>query len=413
MPLLLNQLQASSVRLFTPWKGVWFADVEVVLDETGIVPFGPCILTIGVVPMVGVIDPSASGSFAKSAKVRVLGGGGGWGKTVLPLPFANPAGVLSTAVYSATAAEVLEVVVDVVPSLLGSTTYLRSAGPASGVFASGVDWYVSPTGVTFVGPRLPLPYDPLSTEILSWDPLTRTAELSSDLPIAPGTILLDPLRFDGPLVVRDVEQTWGAAGARATCWCAGKSGSRLAGALSALVAASTALTYLKTYVYRVVLQDPASEALILQIVDPTTGVPNALPIDLWMGVPGIGAKVLLGSEVLVMFANGEPGRPCVVGFRHGDVPILLEIGTGLGGPLALAVGTQAQIAAIDVAIAAIATWIAAVTALAATPPTSTTFTLFGLAMAAPGATVAGVLGGLAAAVAAAVPSATSHLVVSD
>lgn len=84
--------------------------------------------------MVSVIDPSASGSFAKSAKVRVLGGGGGWGKTVLPLPFANPAGVLSTAVYSATAAEVLEVVVDVVPNLLGSTTYLRSAGPASSVF---------------------------------------------------------------------------------------------------------------------------------------------------------------------------------------------------------------------------------------------------------------------------------------
>ena len=50
MPLLLNQLQASSVRLFTPWKGVWCADVEVVLDETGIVPFGRCILTIGVVP---------------------------------------------------------------------------------------------------------------------------------------------------------------------------------------------------------------------------------------------------------------------------------------------------------------------------------------------------------------------------
>ncbi len=359
MPLLLNQLQASSVRLFTPWNGVWFADVDVVLDAIGIVPIGPCILTVGSTPMKGTIDPRASGSFAKTAKVRVVGGGAGWDKKVLPLPITNPAGVLSTAVYAATAAEVLETVVDVLPTLLASKAYLRSAGPASSVFA-GRDWYVSPLGVTFVGPRLPLPYNPTTTEILSWDPLTRVAELSGDDPIAPGTILIDPLRFDGPLIVRDVEQTWGADGARATCWCAEEKGSRLAKGLAAFVTASAGVPYLKTYVYRVVLQDPALDTLALQIVDPTTGIPNALPIDMWMGVPGASAKVLLGSEVLVSFANGEPGRPCVVGFKPKAKPLELSFDA-----IRVAIGLGAKPVATAPEIIA---WAGAVVAACATAP---------------------------------------------
>ncbi len=344
------------MRLVTPWHGVWFADVDVVLDEIGIVPKGPCVLTIGTTPMKGTIDSRASGSFAKTAKVRVLGGGGGWDKKVLPLPFSNPAGVLSSAVYAATGAEVLETVVDVLPTLLASKAYLRSAGPASSVFGAR-DWYVSPLGVTFVGPRLPLPYNPATTEILSWDPLTRVAELSGDDPIAPGTILLDPLRFDGPLIVRDVEQTWGAAGARATCWCAEEKGSRLAKGLAAFVTATAGVPYLKTYVYRVVLQDPALKTLALQIVDRTTGAPDALPIEMWMGVPGASAKPLPGSEVLVTFANGDPGRPYVVGFKPAAKPLELSfdairIAMGLGAkPVATAPEIIAWAAAVVTACA--------------------------------------------------------------
>ncbi len=261
-----------------------------------------------------------------------------------------------------------------------------------------------------------MPFNPLTTDILSWDPLTRTAELACDDPIAPGTILLDPLRFSGPLIVRDVEQTWTASGgARATVWCAESSGSRLQTAIANLVTEKINLPALKTYRYRVALQNPADESLVLQIIDPSTGAPNAIPFDMWMGVPGVGAKVTPGTEVLVQFTADEPPRPVVVGFKGGvsQIPILLELGTGLGGPLALAVGTQGQMTAIAVAISALAAYVAAVTALAATPPTSTSFTLFGIAMAAPGGTVATALAGLTAAIAGLVPTATSHLVVSD
>lgn len=413
MPFLVNQLQALSIRLVTPWTGVWFADVDIALDETGIVPFGKVALTIGTTVYLGTVDPRASGAFAKTAKVRILGGGGGWDKTVLPIHIHNPATVLSTAVYTATASEVGEVVVDVLPKPLGQD-YARCAGPASRVFGDA-DWYVTPQGVTTVGPRLPLPYDPTSVDILSWDPLTRTAELASDAPITPGTILLDPLRFTGPLIVRDVEQTWGSdSGARATAWCAEKKGSRLQTALASLVTEKAGIPFLKTYRYRVILQDPSTEALALQIIDPTCGAPNALPFSMWMGVPGVGAKVLLGTEVLVGFVNGDPSQPVVTGFKHGDIPVLLELGTGLGGPLALSVGTQAQITALTTAVGALAAYVAALTALATLPaPTATNFSLFGAAMLTPGATVATALGNLATTVTGFIPTATSHLVVSD
>ncbi len=419
LPLLVNQLQAISVRLVTPWDGVWFADADVVLDETEIVPFGPCSLTVGSVVYVGTVDPHASGKFGKSAKIRILAGGGGWSKLVLPMHFSSPATVLSTTVYAATAAEVGEVVVDSLPKPLGKD-FVRFGGlplvgpprPASAIF-EGVDWYVTPQGITTVGPRIPLPYNPVTTEVLSFEPRDRTLTVASDEPITPGTIFLDPLRFSGALTARDVEQTWSAeGGARATIWCAEEKGSRLQTALSNLVAAKSGLAHLKTYRYRIVLQEP-DESLILQNIDPASGAPDAIPFPMWMGVPGVGAKVLPGSEVLVTFTADNPPRPAVVGFEPGRVPLLIEFGESSKGPIAMATGTQAQIAALEAQIAAITAWIAAVTALAALPPTSTTFTLFGLAMAAPGATVAGLSAAQIPVIAANVLPATSTLLVSD
>lgn len=405
MPLLLNQLQATAVRLVTPWTGVWYADVDVALDDTGAVPSGSVSLTVGTSAFLGTVDARASGAFAKTGKVRVLAGGGGWDKPVAPVHVNNPASVLSTMVYAATAAEVGEVVVDVAPKPLGQD-YVRAAGPASRVF-EGADWYVTPQGITMVGPRTVVPYDPTSVEILSYDPLTRTAELASDAPIAPGTILLDPLRFTGPLTVRDVEQTWTAGGgARATAWCADSKGSRLATALATLVAVKAGVPYLKTYRYRVVLQDPATEKLTLQIVEPDDGVPNAIPFAMWLGVPGFGAKVLPGSEVLVQFVAGDPTQPVVVAFKSGQLPILLEIGLGVS-PLALSAGVQTQITALQAQIVAIQAHQAAI---GAAPVTATGAVIAALPtfVAAAAAVTSGAL-----AVTGAVPLATSIRVVSD
>jgi hypothetical protein len=429
IPMLLNQLPVVAAKINVPATGVWIADLDVDLDVTGIVPIGKAILTIGTTLLTGTIDPRATGKVGSKAHVQLIGGGGGWDSHVLALHLHNDVGVISSQVYAQTAAEVGEVVVDSKPTRLG-TDYARTSGPASRVL-SGVDWFVDFTGVTIVGPRLPVPFNPLNVDILDWDPGERKATLASTDLIVPGTVLLD-VRF-GTATVRDIEHTFGPDGARATAYCATSDipplpgahietpGGRLARALGALARESVAPEYLKQHRYRVVIQG-GDKRVTLQSVDLLSKVPAfLLDIEVWPGFAGASFLFVPGTEVMVSFNDGDPAQPVIVGFAKTSPPPLeaqieavrIALGTVAIDPVAKAPGTQAQIAALTVAVGAVAAWIAAVTALAATPPTSTTFTLFGAAMAAPGATVAGALGGLAAAVAAQVPIATSTKVFSD
>lgn len=333
LPLFLNALNVVRARLSTPCTGTWVADLDVDLDATGILPSGKATLTVGTAILLGTVDPRSSGKFGPKGHVRLVGGGGGWDKKVVALHLHNDFGVLSTAVFSVTAAEVGELVVDALPKRLG-VDFVRSAGPASRVL-SGFDWHVDHSGVTIVGPRPPVPFNPLAVEILEWDPQTRRATLATGEVVLPGTILVD-LRF-GKATVRDVEQTFGPDGARTVAWCetanvpavpgtsaAEVAGSRLARALGALAKESAGVTYLRRYLYRVVIQG-ADKRVTLQSVSLTTSVPAILQqIDIWPGVIGASATVTPGTEVLVVFIDGDPAQPAVVGFAS-DAPLALEL----------------------------------------------------------------------------------------
>ncbi len=319
--LRLNDLRATSVRFVLPWRGAWLADVDVDLGTAKTLPSGKAALLVGsAAPLVCSVDPKGSGPMGAKGRARVLGGGGGWSKPVGPKHYHNDLGVLSTAVLSTTAAEVGESVVELAPTRLGPD-YVRGAGPASSVLA-GLDWYVTPQGVTMVGPRAQLPAG-TAVEVLSWDPGSQRAELAAAELVQPGTILVDQ-RF-GTAVVRDVVQTFGEGGGRATAWCSSSASSRLVDALARLVVEKSRSRYLARYRYRVVLQG-VDERLALQAVERAPGLPDMLPIAMWGGVPGMGAKLVPGVEVLVEFIAGDPSRPVVTGF-DGKPPVVLELTT--------------------------------------------------------------------------------------
>src|SRR5579864_3731902 len=108
-PPTLNGFRAISVRLLIPYRGVWIADVELDLDIVATAPTsGPAVLIVGGTTLKGTIDPRGSSTFVGKASARVVGGGNGWETVLPPQHFHIPAGVTSTAVYSATAAAVLE-----------------------------------------------------------------------------------------------------------------------------------------------------------------------------------------------------------------------------------------------------------------------------------------------------------------
>lgn len=434
--ILLNALRGLGLRITTPKAGAWFADVDVDL-ELPVLPVGPAVLTVGTTILKGTIDERHSSRFGSKAKIRLVGGGGGWDKPVPPLHIHNDAGVLSTAIYAITAASVGEPpVVEFGPPKLFGVDYVRLQGAASSVFA-GVEWWVDILGITHTGPRIPLPAPPAPLiDIVEWDPTSKVAVIATDILIQPGMTLLDPVRF-GTATVVDVEQTFGEDGARAIAWCSTPSvagavsaalasppasaGTQLVRALGALARQSAGVALLKTYAYRVVVQAPDGR-VNLQLKSVVGEAPPFLTlIDIWAGLPGMTCKLTPSSIVTVAFIEGDPGRPTIVAFDPKNPPAIelkldalrIALGTLAAFPVSKAPATQAQIAAITAAIGAIAAWIAAVTALAATPPTSTTFTLFGAAMAAPGATVAAALGGLAAAITALVAPATSTKTFTD
>lgn len=319
--LAVNGLTATSVRLFQPWSGAWVADADFDLETVPMVPVGPAILKVGTAVLLGTVDPDASGKFGEKARARIIGGGGGWHRTVSARHFHNDVGVFSAAVIAATAAEVGEKAVDASPSRLG-VDYMRSAGPASRVLA-GRDWYVELTsGTTIVGPRATLPANPLTVEVLDWDPEQQRAEIASDDIVSPGTVLVDT-RF-GTATIRDVEQTFSAGGARATAWCSEKASTRLVGLLSSLVGERGRTLYLKPHHYRIVAQGPDGR-LTLQAVRKTSGVPDSIALPIWYGAPGLKSELVTpGTECAVVFLDGDPAQPAVVSFYGGN-----ELATGI------------------------------------------------------------------------------------
>lgn len=352
--LALNALRATTMRFLIPQSGPWIADVDFELPPVPVVPSGRCTLKVDLQVLIGTIDPSASGRHGELARARVIAGGGGWHKPVKPLPFHSDAGVLSTQVLAATAAEVGEVLVDASPTILG-VDYLRSAGPASRVLA-GLSWYVDFQGITLVAPRVPIPLSPLAT-VLSWNAKEQRAEIACDTLIVPGTTIVNP--EIGAVTVRDVEQTFSSKGARATVWCASESvagaitggssspKSRLTALLGALAREATGATFLKEYPYRVVSTNPADGRLTVQAKTRSLGVPDALLLTVMPGLPGTTVIPKPGSEVMVGFANGDPALPVVVAFDKSQAleitidTLSLKVGAGALNVIAAPVGPSA------------------------------------------------------------------------
>lgn len=392
-PLTLNGIRAISVKILIPWRGAWVADVT--LDSEAIeaiVPIlnaeTPAILIIGDKILSGTIDPRGSGTFVDRATARVVGGRGGWDKTVPPQHFYNPGGALTTTlVYLATGGLVGEVTADPIPQVLGEH-YARVGGPASRVFGDR-DWHVDPiTGVTTTAPWVSLPADPTATQVTDWDASSQRATLTSDSLIFPGTILIDA-RFNGSApVIRDLEATFNADGSSIEAWCADSFHGRLDYALRNMCFEWGKAAQNATYVYRFVIA--VGDKLALQGITPNA--PDLNPIEQWSGMSGVISKLLPGTEIVVGFYGSDFSNPYLVSCSPLALPLEVDIGGGATPvvPSPWAVGVASAFAAYNAGIAAagatppvtlpsIATFCAAIitltatlqTALAALPPPAT------------------------------------------
>jgi hypothetical protein len=134
-----------SGSLMMPRYGAWVADVALAVQTT--LP-SPVTLTVGTLSLVGAVV--RAGAYAGSRAYRLVGGYGGWRRSVGARAYANAAGVSSAMVLGDLAAEVGEVVAINAPEYLGAS-YVRTAGPASTTLRQiAATWWVDGTGTTQV-----------------------------------------------------------------------------------------------------------------------------------------------------------------------------------------------------------------------------------------------------------------------
>lgn len=355
--ITINGLSARAARLVVPWIGAWVLDLDVDLATVPVVPSGKATVLVGAAPnvttLVGTVDADHSGRFGETARVRVIGGGGGWRKNVRAIDFSSGA-VTTATVIAATAAEVGEVAIVAAPEPLGDH-FVRVAGPASQVL-SGRTWFVTFAGVTTVGPRVPIPYDPTDVDILEWDAEHQIARVALERPIVPGTVLADS-RF-GTATVRDCEFTFGADGARGVLHC-GPTSDTLGATLRRMVETVGGVATLRMYAYLVIGQTPDG-LLSLRPANPGAGAPDLVRVRVHANVPGIAAKVTpAGSTCIVAFADGDPTRPIVLGFDVASPPpVKLSLSAA-----SVEVGPTPSSPTVPVALAPpIVTWAASVVA---------------------------------------------------
>lgn len=374
----LNGFRVVKATLRVPGRGAWIADVALDVVPPVAMPTAPFsgLLQLGDLSLVGTILPAATGSFGQQQWYRIVGGGGGWSKTLAPRGYHNDVGILASQVILDAGLEVGELV-EVLDGdhVLDGVDFVREAGPASRLigqlFDDGVGWWVGYDGQTKIGARPAPDIDPsLVLELLDYYPAKRVAVFATETPsaIQIGQTIQAP-QLTTALTVRELELELDGGPLRIRAWVdeAGATGAldnRLLRALRGLVREMLPKqTFLGPVRYRVVQMNAGR--VDLQVVEPKTGLPDLQLVKMVPGVAGVATELALGGVVLVQFIEGQPSMPVITHYAPTDdaafLPVKVtvggpdvELGADGGSPVALAPAIQTWTTAATAALTAIA-----------------------------------------------------------
>jgi len=318
---------ATHTSIHVPAVGPWWADLQLA-DDAALSGRVELVLAppdaSKAITLSGTVVPDRAGTFGLRRAVRIIGGAAGWASPAPARAWHSDAKVSAARVARDTAGEVGEVL-GTAPAGTVGVSFTREAGPASAVLEAvrgGTPWWVGFDGVTHVAAR---PVRDSSAPVLKFDPLHRFAVLPCDDPAAVfvGARLSD--RLDAPQVVTSYEMRVTPEEARVYAWCGEGRRSPVADALAAVVRAVIGERLLGTYSYRV--RAMAADRVVL--VSSAAGLPDLPLVDQWCA-PSVHAQLTPGSEVAVVFLNGDRGRPAIIGAAPKGSPGFLATRLDLG-----------------------------------------------------------------------------------
>lgn len=334
--------RATHARVQIPGRGIWY--VEASLDGEHTIAAGTQVeAKLADLTLAGTV--LSGGPRKGRSTFRVIGGRGGWHRTVPRKSYANDAGTKAAKVIGDAATEVGEVFSDTSTSSAGPG-FTRPEDRASVVLEQLAPngWYVDETGRTRLGRRASAKLPAKATLLEPVDMARGVAKIASDsiATILPGVLV-------GELEASDVEHVLSPeVGLRTTIW--GVRGvERESRDMAALRAAVEALDPFRKFrgvtEYRVVTRE--GKRLNLQPVLTSLGMPDLPRVKVRPGVAGMETIVPLGSVVLVAFVNSDPGRPYVCGFEDPE-----GAGFGSGAEFVARIGDAVSVTISSAALTA-------------------------------------------------------------
>lgn len=332
----LNGRIATACSVQIPAFGLWWAEVEAASANAADVMTGAATIVLDDVTFRGTIV--SGGAVETRARYRIVGGAGGWGRTIAAKGYANDLGVKAGLVARDAALACGETIGTAPTSTVGPS-FARAEAAASRVLDAIAPraWYVDEAGLTQFGRRAAVTWPGKATRIADDSAHGRIELAPSSLAgLLPGAVV------DGIEAVDVEHELDGATGKfRSTLWGRGIAAtSRLPEALRRIVDAQTARhRYYAPWEYRVV-QAPVGERLDLQAVRVSSGMPDLRSVRIRQGSAGVRVHPGIGSLVLVSFVDGDPSRPVVTAWDD-------QAGAGaVASEIALQAGTTGTTAGV-------------------------------------------------------------------
>lgn len=320
----LNGHRVTAGRVFIPKWGCWFVEASI---DGEFVLNGDVEVQVADLALKGAV---ISGGPAKGRSgYRVIGGKGGWGKTIDAWSYVDDAGVKKSTILQDAARRAGETLAAIPPTERVGPRWTRAEGPASHdleLLAPGA-WYVDEAGVTRLGARPPGELVGKVTRVTPVDLARGKLVLAAEsiATILPGLVV------DGLTAVDVLHEISADGGLRSTIWAA-----QAPGPIDALRALMLQLDPNRNFrgvtEYRI---GSRSGALYnVQPVRVSSGMPTLSRVPVWPGIPGCSQTAPIGSRVLVGFIDSDPDRPYIGQFLGDTASSGLELvtdGVGAGG----------------------------------------------------------------------------------